>query len=92
MCHIHFAPLLPYDQFLFHVRGRFDYNTELIYNFTVRTWFYLEENAIIFLTFFIGLYLYVLVVKTFVAENIKLRVYACIGWGKFRFCFKKVYF
>ncbi len=23
-----------------------------------------------------------LVVKTFVSENIKLRVYACIGWGK----------
>ncbi|CAG7717953.1 unnamed protein product [Allacma fusca] len=28
-----------------------------------------------------GLYLYVLVVKTFTAENIKLRTYAFIGWG-----------
>ncbi|XP_021958199.2 diuretic hormone receptor isoform X2 [Folsomia candida] len=28
-----------------------------------------------------GLYLYVLVVQTFVAENIKLRIYVSIGWG-----------
>ncbi|KAI4461794.1 pdf receptor-like protein-related [Holotrichia oblita] len=29
-----------------------------------------------------GLYLYILVVKTLTRENFKLRVYACIGWGK----------
>ncbi|GJQ64864.1 GPRDIH1 [Trypoxylus dichotomus] len=28
-----------------------------------------------------GLYLYILVVKTFTGENIKLRIYAIIGWG-----------
>ena len=33
----------------------------------------------------LGLYLYVLVVQTFMAENIKLRVYAAIGWGKIKF-------
>jgi len=31
---------------------------------------------------FSGLYLYVLVVQTFIADNIKLRVYCLIGWGK----------
>ena len=30
-----------------------------------------------------GLYLYMLVVETFTGENIKLRVYVIIGWGKF---------
>jgi hypothetical protein len=29
-----------------------------------------------------GLYLYMLVVETFTGENIKLRVYVLIGWGK----------
>jgi corticotropin releasing hormone receptor 1 len=29
-----------------------------------------------------GLYLYMLVVETFTGENIKLRVYVIIGWGK----------
>ncbi|GLV46578.1 Diuretic hormone 44 receptor 1 [Carabus blaptoides fortunei] len=29
-----------------------------------------------------GLYLYMLVVQTFTGENITLRVYATIGWGK----------
>jgi corticotropin releasing hormone receptor 1 len=29
-----------------------------------------------------GLYLYMLVVETFTGENIKLRVYVVIGWGK----------
>ncbi|XP_054286295.1 diuretic hormone receptor-like [Macrosteles quadrilineatus] len=28
-----------------------------------------------------GLYLYMLVVKTFARQNLKLRSYACIGWG-----------
>lgn len=32
---------------------------------------------------FSGLYLYILVVKTFTGESIKLRIYAMIGWGKF---------
>lgn len=31
---------------------------------------------------FLGLYLYILVVETFTRENIKLRVYMFIGWGK----------
>ena len=30
----------------------------------------------------VGLYLYMLVVETFSADKIKLRVYALIGWGK----------
>lgn len=32
-----------------------------------------------------GLYLYMLVVETFTAENIKLKVYTTVGWGKFDF-------
>jgi hypothetical protein len=32
-----------------------------------------------------GLYLYMLVVETFTGENIKLRVYVIIGWGKATF-------
>jgi corticotropin releasing hormone receptor 1 len=32
-----------------------------------------------------GLYLYMLVVETFTGENIKLRVYVIIGWGKVTF-------
>jgi len=32
-----------------------------------------------------GLYLYMLVVETFTGENIKLRVYVIIGWGKTTF-------
>lgn len=36
---------------------------------------------VVYLTFS-GLYLYMLVVETFSAENIKLKVYATIGWGK----------
>ena len=32
-----------------------------------------------------GLYLYMLVVETFTGENIKLRVYVIIGWGKSTF-------
>lgn len=31
---------------------------------------------------FSGLYLYMLVVETFTAENIKLKVYTTIGWGE----------
>lgn len=31
---------------------------------------------------FLGLYLYMLVVETFTAENIKLKVYTTIGWGE----------
>lgn len=30
-----------------------------------------------------GLYLYILVVKTFTGESIKLRIYVAIGWGEF---------
>ena len=31
---------------------------------------------------FAGFYLYMLVVETFSADKIKLRIYAFIGWGK----------
>lgn len=32
---------------------------------------------------YIGFYLYMLVVETFSADKIRLRIYALIGWGKF---------
>ncbi len=35
-----------------------------------------------YFSLFPGLYLYVLVVQTFMAENIRLRIYAAIGWGE----------
>ena len=44
-------------------------------------------SYISFFIYFIGLYLYMLVVRTFSVENIKLRVYVAIGWGKFILCF-----
>lgn len=41
-------------------------------------------QAICFYLFLVlGLYLYILVVETFTRENIKLRMYIIIGWGKF---------
>ena len=47
------------------------------------TWFWWYLNFLFFpCLFLIGLYLYVLVVQTFMAGNIKLRIYAAIGWGK----------
>jgi len=33
-----------------------------------------------------GLYLYMLVVKTFSGDNIRFNIYASIGWGKFDVC------
>lgn len=38
--------------------------------------------ALNFNSYFPGLYLYILVVKTFAGESIKFRIYAVIGWGK----------
>ena len=38
-----------------------------------------------------GLYLYMLVVETFSADKIKLRVYAVIGWGKYHFTFSFIF-
>ena len=34
-----------------------------------------------------GLYLFILVVKTFTVDNIKIHVYATIGWGKYSFIY-----
>ncbi|XP_066955927.1 diuretic hormone receptor-like [Macrobrachium rosenbergii] len=52
---------------------------------TVTCIFYVALNYLIvtnFMWMFVeGLYLYVLVVKTFSVENIKLRVYTILGWG-----------
>jgi len=39
-----------------------------------------------------GLYLYMLVVETFTGENIKLRVYVIIGWGKATFISLIIFF
>lgn len=47
-----------------------------------------NNKSEILINLFLGLYLYILVVETLTRENFKLRVYVCIGWGKFNEIFK----
>lgn len=69
--------LLKVSYILFSIKNEIPLiiNTLIVNNF--------KTQFIFFITFiFTGLYLYLLVVKTFTGDNIKLRLYLVIGWGK----------